>query len=47
VIAGSDCGFGTFAGAMPIHDTIVWAKLEALVAGAKLASARLGRRSAA
>jgi 5-methyltetrahydropteroyltriglutamate--homocysteine methyltransferase len=47
VIAGADCGFGTFAGAMPIHETVVWAKFEALVAGARLASARLGQRSAA
>jgi 5-methyltetrahydropteroyltriglutamate--homocysteine methyltransferase len=47
VIAGSDCGFGTFAGAMPVHDTIVWAKLEALVTGARLASAKLAPRTAA
>jgi len=47
VIAGSDCGFGTFPGAMPVHDTIVWAKLEALVAGARLASAKLAPRTAA
>ena len=26
VIAGADCGFGTFAGVMTIHPTIAWAK---------------------
>ena len=30
VIAGSDCGFATFAGSKEIHPTIVWAKLKAL-----------------
>lgn len=43
VIAGADCGFGTFAGADEIDQRIVWAKLEALVQGARLASARLWR----
>jgi 5-methyltetrahydropteroyltriglutamate--homocysteine methyltransferase len=41
VIAGVDCGFGTFAGSMMIHPTIAWAKLEALVKGASRASAQL------
>jgi len=41
VIAGADCGFGTFAGSMTIHPTVAWAKLEALVKGARLASAQL------
>jgi len=41
VIAGADCGFGTFAGSMTIHPTVAWAKLEALVQGARLASAQL------
>ena len=42
VIAGGDCGFGTQAMATPeIHPTIVWAKFEALVEGARLASERL------
>jgi 5-methyltetrahydropteroyltriglutamate--homocysteine methyltransferase len=44
VIAGSDCGFATFAGADEIHPRIVWAKLEALVKGAEIASKRLWRR---
>lgn len=41
VIAGVDCGFGTFAGMMTIHPTIAWAKLEALVKGARMASEQL------
>ena len=41
VIAGADCGFATFAGSTEIHPSIAWAKLDALVAGARLASARL------
>jgi 5-methyltetrahydropteroyltriglutamate--homocysteine methyltransferase len=48
VIAGSDCGFGTFAGSDEIHPSVVWAKFEALAEGARLASARLwGRAQAA
>ena len=39
VIAGGDCGFGTQASATPeVHPSIVWAKFEALVAGARIAS---------
>ncbi len=42
VIAGSDCGFSSFANTEPeIHPTIVWAKFAALVAGARLASQQL------
>ena len=41
VIAGADCGFASFAGATEIHPTIAWAKLEALVEGARIASAQL------
>lgn len=41
VIAGADCGFASFAGPNEIHPSIVWAKLEALVEGARLASDRL------
>jgi 5-methyltetrahydropteroyltriglutamate--homocysteine methyltransferase len=41
VIAGTDCGFATFAGADEIHDSIVWAKFDALVKGAALASKQL------
>ena len=35
VIAGTDCGFASFAGNDEIHETIVWAKFDALVKGAR------------
>lgn len=41
VIAGTDCGFGTFAGFGAIHPSICWAKLGAMAEGARIASARL------
>ena len=43
VIAGVDCGFGTFvrAGEPQVADSVVWAKLRALAEGAKIASDRL------
>ena len=41
VIAGVDCGFGTFAGRVQVDTNIVWHKLRALVDGAHLASAEL------
>jgi 5-methyltetrahydropteroyltriglutamate--homocysteine methyltransferase len=41
VIAGTDCGFASFAAAEEIHESIVWAKLKALVEGARLASKEL------
>jgi 5-methyltetrahydropteroyltriglutamate--homocysteine methyltransferase len=41
VIAGADCGFASFAGSTEIHPSVVWAKLEALVEGARIASRRL------
>jgi 5-methyltetrahydropteroyltriglutamate--homocysteine methyltransferase len=44
VIAGSDCGFATFAGSKEVHPSIVWAKFEALVEGARLASKELWRK---
>ena len=37
VIAGSDCGFGTFAGFGAVDPEIAWAKLATLKAGARLA----------
>ncbi|MEL6915659.1 MAG: cobalamin-independent methionine synthase II family protein [Pseudomonadota bacterium] len=40
VIAGSDCGFGTFAGFGAVDPDIAYAKLGALAEGAELASAR-------
>lgn len=44
VIAGADCGFGTFAGSTHIPSTAAWAKLQAIVDGARIASERLWRR---
>ncbi len=41
VLAGSDCGFSTFAGFGTVDKDIVYAKLESLAKGAELASARL------
>jgi 5-methyltetrahydropteroyltriglutamate--homocysteine methyltransferase len=41
VIAGSDCGFGTFAGWEIVAETVVWAKLKACADGAQLATKRL------
>jgi 5-methyltetrahydropteroyltriglutamate--homocysteine methyltransferase len=46
VIAGSDCGFATFAGSQEVHASIVWAKLDALVRGARLASKALWAKGA-
>lgn len=41
VLAGSDCGFGTFAGFGPVHPQIAFGKLRSLVQGAAIASQRL------
>lgn len=41
VIAGTDCGFSTFAGFGAVDPEIVWAKLAALAEGAAIASARV------
>jgi 5-methyltetrahydropteroyltriglutamate--homocysteine methyltransferase len=41
VIAGSDCGFGTFAGFGPVYPAFAWMKFRSLVEGARLASERL------
>ncbi len=46
VIAGSDCGFSTFAGFGAVYPDIVWMKLESLAEGARRASAKLWRRAA-
>ena len=43
VIAGTDCGFGTFAGFGVVDPDIVFAKLKAMAEGAALASARYWR----
>jgi 5-methyltetrahydropteroyltriglutamate--homocysteine methyltransferase len=41
VIAGVDCGFGTFAGRLQVDSKIVWMKLASLAEGARLASKQL------
>ena len=38
VVAGTDCGFGTWVGQSAVDPDIVWAKLATLAAGARLAS---------
>ncbi len=43
VIAGSDCGYGTWVGQAAVDPDIVWAKLAALTEGARLASQRFWR----
>jgi 5-methyltetrahydropteroyltriglutamate--homocysteine methyltransferase len=47
VIADTDCGFGTAVRMQPrVHPTVVWAKLQSLVDGARRASERLWARAA-
>ena len=41
VMAGTDCGFGTFAGFGPVEPDIAYLKLKSLVEGARIASRRL------
>ena len=41
VMAGSDCGFSTWAGMSLIDPGVVWAKLAAMVEGARIASKEL------
>jgi 5-methyltetrahydropteroyltriglutamate--homocysteine methyltransferase len=41
VIAGTDCGFGTWVGQAAVDPDIVWAKLGSLAEGARLASRAL------
>jgi 5-methyltetrahydropteroyltriglutamate--homocysteine methyltransferase len=41
VIAGSDCGYGTWVGQAAVDPDVVWAKLAALAEGARLASRQL------
>ncbi len=38
VIAGSDCGYGTWVGQAAVDPQVVWAKLNSLAEGARLAS---------
>jgi 5-methyltetrahydropteroyltriglutamate--homocysteine methyltransferase len=46
VIAGTDCGFSTFAGFGVVDPDIVYAKLKTLAEGAELASQRLWKAAA-
>ena len=41
VMAGSDCGYGTWVGQAAVDPDVVWAKLAALSEGAAIASRRL------
>jgi len=41
VIAGTDCGFGTSSVGDEVHPDVAWAKLSALVEGARIASKEL------
>jgi 5-methyltetrahydropteroyltriglutamate--homocysteine methyltransferase len=47
VIAGTDCGFSQNWNIVRVHPSIQWAKLEALVEGARLASSDLWPRASA
>jgi 5-methyltetrahydropteroyltriglutamate--homocysteine methyltransferase len=40
VMAGSDCGFGTFAGVSNVAPSVVWAKFASMAEGARRASER-------
>jgi 5-methyltetrahydropteroyltriglutamate--homocysteine methyltransferase len=44
VIAGTDCGFGTFAGFGVVDSEIVYAKFQAMADGARIASAKYWAR---
>jgi 5-methyltetrahydropteroyltriglutamate--homocysteine methyltransferase len=41
VLAGTDCGFGTFAGFGPVHPSICWEKMRSLAECAAIASDQL------
>jgi 5-methyltetrahydropteroyltriglutamate--homocysteine methyltransferase len=43
VIAGTDCGFAQLEGLSRVHPQVMWAKLDALVQGARIASRELWR----
>jgi 5-methyltetrahydropteroyltriglutamate--homocysteine methyltransferase len=45
VMAGTDCGFGTFAGFGPVFPAFCWLKLQALAQGAEMASRKLWGRA--
>jgi 5-methyltetrahydropteroyltriglutamate--homocysteine methyltransferase len=43
IIAGTDCGFGSSGAGDEVHPDVAWAKLQALVEGARIASRNLWR----
>jgi 5-methyltetrahydropteroyltriglutamate--homocysteine methyltransferase len=43
-MAGTDCGFAQSPFAQRVHPTIMWAKLKAMVDGAKIASKALWKK---
>jgi 5-methyltetrahydropteroyltriglutamate--homocysteine methyltransferase len=43
VIAGVDCGFGTFVGVQAVHPKVAWMKMKSLADGAAIASDELAR----
>jgi len=48
VMGGTDCGFAQSPFARRVHPSIMWAKLQALVEGARIATQTLwGKRAAA
>jgi 5-methyltetrahydropteroyltriglutamate--homocysteine methyltransferase len=47
LIAGTDCGFAQVEGIQRVHPQVMWAKLEALAEGARIASQELWGRKAA
>jgi 5-methyltetrahydropteroyltriglutamate--homocysteine methyltransferase len=46
VMAGVDCGFGTFAGRVQVDTKIVWLKFQSLAEGARRASKQLWTKAA-
>ena len=44
IIAGTDCGFGTFAGYYAVKPRITWLKLAAMAEGAEMATRHLWKR---
>jgi 5-methyltetrahydropteroyltriglutamate--homocysteine methyltransferase len=44
VIAGSDCGYGTWVGQAAVDPDVVWAKMAAMAEGARLATREFWRR---
>ncbi len=46
LIAGTDCGFGTFAGFGPVFPAFCWMKLRSLAEGARIATKKLWGRAA-